>query len=114
MTAARTTAFAVLFLSALLFTAGAMAERHNASDPALPEDARLAVRAAEALRADPVLSLQPIAAEAVDGLVILRGAAESPAVREAALRTVRGVPGVREIRDEIHVPSPAHPTLEMF
>jgi hyperosmotically inducible protein len=109
MTAARITALAVLALATLLFTAGALAQRPARPGPLPATDATLAWRAAEALRADPVLHLQPIRTEAAGDLVILRGAAESPAVRGAAVRAVRAVPGVREVRDEIRVPLPRQP-----
>jgi len=103
MTAARVTALSVLAIAAVLFTAGAAAERAGQEGSIAPLDDRLATRVELAIGSEPSLATARIDAEASDGVVALRGSVTSVAGRAAALRIARGVPGVKAVRDELRV-----------
>jgi len=103
MTAARVTACCTLGIAAVLFAAGAAAERSGGVDaPGLAND-DLVARVEQAIDAETALAVERIAAEASGGVVTLRGNVSSPAGRESALHLARSVPGVQVVRDELRV-----------
>lgn len=72
------------------------------SDPAL------AIRVRAALASDRAVNARDIKVETRDGLVILSGTVESPAVRTAAVARARSVEGTADVRDDLSIrPKPA-------
>ena len=103
MTAARITAAAVLLLAALLFVIAALGERDASIQASEARNPDLALRVAARLDADPLLRRQALVVDALGNTVILRGSAESAEALEAAIDSVRRIPGVREVRSEIRL-----------
>lgn len=69
-------------------------------------DARVADKIEQALRATGYLSLRNLEIFVAEGLVILRGRLPSYYMRQVTQAAVRGVLGVREVRDELDVVTP--------
>lgn len=88
----------VLFSALVPILAAQTAPR---SDVAISRDANLALRAAKGLDGSAILL------ETESGTVTLRGSVPSDKARTAAADTVRGVPGVVEVHDELNVLTPA-------
>ncbi|HET9300395.1 MAG TPA: BON domain-containing protein [Candidatus Polarisedimenticolaceae bacterium] len=88
----------VLFSALVPILAAQTAPR---SDVAISRDANLALRAAKGLDGSAILL------ETESGTVTLRGSVPSDKARTAAADTVRGVPGVVEVHDELSVLTPA-------
>ena len=103
MTAARVTACCTLGIAALLFVAGAAAERDGRDDASAVPNDQLATRVETAIGAESGLTAARIDAEASGGVVTLRGSVPSFAGRSNALHVARSVPGVRAVRDELNV-----------
>jgi osmotically-inducible protein OsmY len=89
----------VVVLSALLPLLAAQTTPR--SDVAITGDANLALRSAKGLSGSAILL------DAQDGTVTLRGSVSSDKARSVAAETVRNVPGVVEVRDELDVLTPA-------
>jgi len=77
-----------------------------ASKSASPADAHLASQIDRALRATGYLCLRNLAFLVAEGLVILRGRLPSYYMKQVAQATVRAVPGVGDVHDELDVVSP--------
>src|SRR5690606_28494334 len=59
----------------------------------------------EALRADPALEIAAPIVRVIDGVVTLRGAVSSHAMRELAERVARSVRGVRDVVSQLEIRS---------
>jgi hypothetical protein len=59
---------------------------------------------------DPDVSKGQLSLDAHDGVVFLRGEVERPEQIESIEQTVRGVPGVRDVENLLHLPETSEPT----
>jgi hypothetical protein len=107
MTAARVTAGCTLGIAALLFVAGAAAERGGVLESASID---LAARVEQAIGAESAFAVERIDAEASEGIVTLRGSVSSVEGRANILDVARSVPGVQIVRDELRVADAARKT----
>ena len=99
-----------MLLIVLVFGCASACSR--AIDPALFQDAQLAVRVKTVLVNDSVLGVRPIEVTVTGGVARLSGNVASEAEAERAIDLVRAVGGVREVRTELVVRTePSEDTL---
>ena len=81
-------------------------EVDTAARSASSADERVAEKIDQALRATGYRSLRNLAFLVAEGLVILRGRLPSYYMKQVAQATVRAVPGVGDVHDELEIVSP--------
>jgi hypothetical protein len=81
---------------------------HPASEQAPPpNDAALAQKVETEVFRDPDVPKGKINVNAEDGVVVLRGEANTPAQINAIVERVRAIPGVRDVENLLHLPQTA-------
>jgi osmotically-inducible protein OsmY len=69
------------------------------------DDAAITTQVSTALQQDKDLAALPITVSAMDGVVVLKGAAPNADLAQRAVKLAQGVAGVKEVRSEIKLPS---------